>query len=342
MRIIDLNETIPMDVLKVLKSIDFQDEKEELEKAFSLYERKVARLKLLTRNYSVKYGYYYQSRLKGAMVNYDIAYVNVTNDQIKAFNKFNELYSDKAELRDFDNDFIQNIKELHGSLLKVYNKGKLRTSNKKIIHKFDNEITILPIKHDKISEYLNIISDVDYDDFRQGDCIVNSWIIHCFITSIQPFNTANDIIGRFILNKNINIHFEEDIFIDEYILEDVEGYYNAIINFCCNIDIHASVRWFIKTLNYAINEKCKFLDMSLIKFYELLEEFEEMELVIARNAEMLSALFCIEGVYLQNDIFEYFSNDILDRRTINKVLGLLVEKEYLIKDGKKYMTKGAI
>lgn len=340
MKTFDLNATMPIDLVKQLKTINFQTEKEELAEAYELYEIKVERLKSLTRNYSVKYGYYYQSRLKSALKNYKISYVDINDERFKAFNKFNNVYSDVNILRDFDNNFESSLKSLHKMMIEVSNRGRFRNSNLKINVKFLEGITITPIKPNKIPEYLHEIDEISNYEWDQLDRFINSWIIHCYFMGIQPFTNSNGRTARFLLNKNINIYRKESIFLDQYILEDLHGYYNAIFDYCGNLDTEASVNWFVKTLKLALETEGKLLDEALLRFYDLLEEFETMELTISRNAEMLAALFCIEGKYLQSDIQDYFSQDILDKRTINKLLKLLVDKQYLIKEGKMYITKG--
>lgn len=335
----DINKLLIDDLSIHLDINTYDNDKITLEKKFNCYEHKVSRLKSLTRNYSVKFGYYYQSRLKSFAFNHDLVYTELEYEHLKWFNKFNDVYSDHKVLESFNKDIINSIIKVHRAMYKVNNKGKIRKTNKSIYTDFLSGDNILPVRDYNISKYLLELESSNKYLNTKSDALVNSWILHSYLFGIQPFTDANGRLARFFLNKNINIKSDESIFLDHHILKVKDDYYKAVFSYVCDIDKDESISWYINTVNTALEEECQLLDKVILKFYDLLLEYEKMELIISRNAEMLASLFCVDGVYLKNDLVLYFSQDIIDKRTINKLIDKLVEKEILKVENKIYRTR---
>lgn len=339
MKTYDMNETMPIDLVTLLNGIDRTDETHKLEELYGVYEQKVSRLKTLTKNYSVKHGYYYQSRLSCVLKNFKIDDIQITSDNIKLFNEYNENFSDKDALYNFDRDLQNNLKRLHRMMIGVSNRGKFRVDNKKIVMGNDQDYRIIPVNHDSISSYIEQIELVNNHEWSKYDRFINSWVIHCYLMGTTPFRQGSGVAARFMLNKNINIYHAESIFLDKYILKELDGYYQALFDFCCDFKYEESINWFLDILEKAILKECSIIDKALLDFYDFLEEFEAMELSINRNAEMLAALFCVGGTYLLNDLIKYLAQDIVDNRTIKKLINNLEEKGYLESDNKLYRIK---
>ena len=332
----DLEKTLPSNIKDFINLIDFdEDLNNSVNIAFEGYKKNVSKLTKINKSLEIKQAFYIHNEINSVTTSFEIEDESI-NENNSAEDVVKKLYKDKDFCKYFNTNLIKNMKSVNKVMIndKSVNPGKFRSELKRhCVIQRPNDV-ILPISHENTKKYIEVLNQFNTMNINYNDRFVNSWVIHCFFESIHPFSDGNGRVGRFLLNNNINIFDECEIFFDETLLIFKGEYYHNIHLLDCNISYYDSINWFLNIVLKTIKSYNQKID-DIINIYSKLKE--SVFINYKKYKDVLSMLFACN---YDNSVSYLDLRENLTMIKTKKTLDRLIDR--LIDDGiiKEYKQKG--
>lgn len=215
------------------------------------------------------------STIEGEIID-DETYENATLDINSIEKERRQQYASALSLNDildryvFPNEMTSDdLRYLHNKLFTgpKYNPGKFKASenfvilnnNEKLMYTSPSEVEIELVK------LFDFINDKETDQHP----ITKASLIHMYLALIHPFSDGNGRVIRILLNKYLSKAFEKDIYLDKYILENID-LYKENLNAFRSDDVNEKYKFIIFIANIMTKY---FVDYNKLLF-ESLDKYE--------------------------------------------------------------------
>lgn len=340
---LDYEKTLPKNLIDIFLLLKKQVDLTKVIDYYDEYVELVQTMNKININNKIKYSFYQNKKSVSVYSTFEIEEEDISKDW-DTYLSIMELYKDKNFNQMFNVEFIKSICKVHKSIkpdFKFQSQNASGLTRDKLeanvnIRYYDTEI--LTPEYKKIKKYLSEITKLNLVVHSKVDALIAAFIIHAYFEGIHPFMDGNGRVGRYILNNNINMYFEESIYLEKYILKDKKGYYKALYDFCGEEKHLEAFEWYQNLLLDALKNECNESEKFISNFRLLLDQLKRHEKSTINKRYINIARILSSGEFITyKEIKKILAEENLDTRTIKKIINILKEEKRLIEiDDKIY------
>ncbi len=281
------------------------------------------------------------STIEGEIVDED-AYFQAEADLNSLDKDIRKKYSSILSLKDILSSYIfpnkidsDEIKKIHRKVFndKKFNPGYFKASNN-FVAISENE-KLMYVSASDVDVELNSLWKFINDTETDSNPIIKSTLIHMYLALIHPFKDGNGRVIRLLFNKYLTKMLGFDVYLDKYILENIDLYKENLNNFRSdNIHEVNSFAYFVCSLlgSYQ-NDHRKTLNELTKKFLSIKDKVDSIKDLKATMVEPLSG-FIAKNKYFTIKTLEHDLNTT--RVTATKYVDLLLKAKLVeSKDGSR-------